>query len=438
MRRLFRPVAAPVIRSPAPGPSGRLGGVRRALAHPTYRAYTAGNAVSLIGTWIQRIAVGWLTWDITGSGTWLGLVAFADLAPAVIIGPLGGVLADRLDRLRLIRAMQTCSMLQALALFALTAAGAISIGALFALVLANGVIIGMNQPARLALVPALVPRADLAAAVAINSITFNLARFIGPAIAGALIVSLGVAAAFAANALSFVAFLIVLTRLRLAPRAVRTGAGRGLAGVVGDLAHGLRYVAGHGGVAMLLGLGLALSLAVRPFVELLPGFAEAVFAGGAETLATLSATVGIGAVAAGLWLAQRGSSGGLGRITLAATALAAVAVLGFVASDRLWLALPCIALAGFALVATGVSAQTLIQLGIDGTVRGRVLSLYGLIFRGGPALGALAMGAASELAGLRLPLAVGALLMLALAALAWRRGGALAALEAAAEGDAPP
>ena len=411
--------------------SAGLGAVRRALAHPSYRSYTAGNSVSLIGTWIQRIGVGWLTWQLTGSPTWLGLIAFADLAPAVVVGPLGGVLADRLDRLALIRLMQTCSMLQALALFALTALDAISIGLLLVLVLINGIVIGVNQPARLALVTALVPRADIAAAVAINSVTFNLARFIGPAVAGVLIVWVDISAAFAANALSFIAFLIVLARLRLAPEAPRAAAPRGLAGLVGDAVAGMRYVLGHPGVATLLGLMLALALAVRPFIELLPGFAAEVFAGGAETLATLSATVGIGAVVAGAWLAQRGDPRGLTRITFAATALAAVAVLGFAASDRLWLALACVAVAGFALVAAGVCTQTLIQLSVDGAVRGRVLSLYGLIFRGGPALGALAMGAASELAGLRLPLAAGALAMLALAVHAWRRRlGASAALEA--------
>jgi MFS family permease len=166
-----------------------LGNISRTLAHRDFGIYVAGNSVSLIGTWMQRIGVGWLAWELSHSGAVLGLVAFADLFPGVLIGPFGGALADRADRLRVIKVAQTLIMLQALALFVLTASGGINVPLLVALVLFQGAVIGFNQPARLALIPSLVPRPDLATAVAINSIVFNTARFIGPALAGVVIVA---------------------------------------------------------------------------------------------------------------------------------------------------------------------------------------------------------------------------------------------------------
>ena len=164
---------------------------------------------------MQRIAVGWLTWRLTGSGAWLGAMAFADLFPTVIIGPVAGAAADRWDRLRVTKISQALAMAQSIVLFLLTVSGHITIELLLVLTAALGVITGFNQPARLALIPSLVQREDLAAAVAINSIIFNSARFIGPAVAGLMIVANGISAAFAANAVSFVFFLRGLSHIQL-------------------------------------------------------------------------------------------------------------------------------------------------------------------------------------------------------------------------------
>lgn len=402
-------------------------GIRRTLEHRNYRIYTAGNFVSLIGTWIQRIAVGWLTWELTESGAWLGVVAFADLFPSVLIGPFGGAVADRVSRIRIMAIAQSLAMIQAIALFVLTASGLITVEILIGLVLIQGVVVGFNQPARLAMVPSLVPRADLPVAVAINAIIFNLARFIGPAIAGLLIVSSGVAAAFAANAVSFLAFLIALSQLNLdlvRPEALGLGGRRSL---LGDVADGLRYTARHPGIGPMLLLLTVLSISVRPFVELLPGFAADVYGRGAEGLAILSSTIGIAAVLSGLWLAQRGTTAGLATLVLAAVLGVAAAILGFVATDLFWVAVPCVALAGICMVIGGVGAQTLLQLSVDGAMRGRVMSLYGLIFRGGPAAGALIMGVISEATGLRWPLAGGALIAAIVWAWTWRRRASISA-----------
>ena len=404
--------------------------IGRALANPNYGTYTLGSAVSLVGTWMQRVAVGWLAWELTESGAWLGLLAFADLFPTVLVGPLAGAWADRGDRLWLVKVSQVLGLLQALALLALTVSGLITIELLLALTLFLGIVAAANQPARMAMIPQLVRPEDMPAAVAINATIFNAARLVGPAVAGALIVSVGVAGAFAANALTFVVFIYALSRLRV-PSAERAEADR-RAPIFGDVASGFRYALGHAGIAPALLLLTAVSLGVRPFVELLPGFAGEVFQAGAPGLALLTATVGFGAVIGGLWLARRGPTRGLVEVVLVSCLVLGLAMLVFAASDSLWVAVPALTVAGICLVIQGVGTQTLLQFAVAPEMRGRVLSLYGLILRGGPALGALAMGAASEFVGLGWPLAVGTLAMLLVWALLRLRRRALgAALEGA-------
>ena len=183
-------------------PLAGFGRIARALRNPHYGRYAAGNSISLVGTWMQRVAVGWLTWQLTESGAWLGAVAFADLFPTVLIAPLAGAAADRWDRLTTLKLGQALLAVQAAVLFGLTASGLITIWSLLGLSLFLGVVAAFNQPARLALVSSLVARQDLPAAVAINAIIFNSARLIGPAVAGLIIVGVGIAAVFAVNAVS--------------------------------------------------------------------------------------------------------------------------------------------------------------------------------------------------------------------------------------------
>ena len=393
--------------------------IAAALAHRNYRIYMAGNAVSLVGLWTQRIGVGWLAWELTGSGTWLGAMAFADLCPSLLVGPFAGVLADRVDRRRILLTAQALSMLQAAALAVLAAGGWITVEWLLALVLLNGVVVGINQPARLALVSALVPRANLSTAVAVNSITFNLARFLGPALAGALILGVGVEAAFAFNAASFLAFLMALRAVRIDDGASgRSGARRG---VLADLVEGLGYVRRHPGIGPLLALAIVTGIGLRCFVELLPGFAAEVFGRGADGLAVLGSAVGIGAVAGGLWHAQRGAAGDLARVALASALGSVLAVMAFAASSHFAVAVVAAAAAGAFMSTGGIAIQTGVQMAADPAVRGRTLSVYGIIMRAAPALGALLLGAISDLVGLQRPLMVSAALCLAVWALLWRR-----------------
>jgi predicted MFS family arabinose efflux permease len=395
-----------------------FGAIRSAFGNRNFAIYTAGSAVTLVGLWVQRLGVGWLTWELTHSGFWLGVVAFADLFPAVVVGPFAGVLADRLDRLRLALVCQGLSLLQTALLFALTLGGLIEIVSLIILTGFLGAVRAVYMPVRLSLVPSLVRADDVPAAVAISSLIFNLARFLGPALAGLIITAWGVAPTFAVYAVTVVALLVALTRLRVDRGVV---AGRRDAGMLAEIAEGVRYTIGHPAVGPLLLLMLTLSLLARPLGELLPGFADVVFGRGAGGLAALTSAVGVGAVVGGAWLAKRGSAAGLLTIALLGGGGCAVSVLLFTGTSLFWVGVAAAAVFGGATVASAIATQTLILGAVDDAVRGRVLSLYGVIFRGGPAVGSLVMGALSGPFGLRLPLAVGGLLCLVATALLWRR-----------------
>jgi MFS family permease len=378
------------------------------LRNANFRLYSAGSAISLIGMWMQRIAIGWLTWQLTESGFWLGIIAFADFFPVVLVGPIAGALADRWDRLKVVKTSQMISLLQAAALFGLTASGHINIGLLVALTAFQGFIVAFNQPARLALVPSLVPEADLASAVAINSVVFNLARFIGPMFAGLAIVWSGVAAAFAANAISYIPFLLALAFIRVDP----TGDAPMKKGNFGtDLKEGIRYTTTHPGIATLLVLLTSLGVGGRPLNELLPGFAAGVFQAGAGGLAIMASTIGGGAILGGVWLGHRSHSSGLVLVALGGSVAGALAATVVVATAHLWAALPALFVFGFSMSTAGIAIQTLIQLASARNMRGRVMGLYGLIFRGAPALGALGAGIASAHIGLRWTVFCGALLV---------------------------
>jgi MFS family permease len=392
-----------------PGMSG-FANAARVLRVRNYRVYTTGNAVSLIGTWMQRISVGWLAWQLTHSTLWLGWIAVADLLPTMVLSPLAGLLADRLDRVRLIWVTQVIAMAQAAVLAALVYAGVIDIVTLFALTLVLGAANAINQPARLALIPALVDRGNLAAAIAVNSLVFHGARFIGPAIAGIVIGRGGIGLAFAINSASYLAFLASLARLDVAPgEPVERRERREL---LADTLAGYLYALRHPGIGRIISLFAVTSFSLRGFIELFPGFADAVFGRGPNGLAWLMATLGIGAVGGGLWMVRRPGIQGLTALIIGHTFLIVLAVLGFTATRNYWVALACVFLCGFSMVTTGISAQTLVQSVVDPAMRGRVLGFYGMLVRAGPAANALFMGWLSAELGLRLAVASGAVVCL--------------------------
>jgi predicted MFS family arabinose efflux permease len=384
---------------------GGLGNVVLAFAHRNYRIYAGGNAISLVGIWMQRVAVGWLAWTLTHSGTWLGVMSMAEFFPVVFLSPLAGALADRRDRVGIIRVTQIAGSIEATLLAVLVYTGTITIQLLFVLTLLLGVFNAMAQPSRLALIPTLVDRAALPSALAINAIIFNSARFLGPAAAGIVIARVSVGAAFTVNAATYIAFLIAMTNLRGLP-ALPVGATQS---VLKASAEAYVYASRHPGIAPMLLLFTVTTIGTRGFVELFPGFADSVFGRGPEGLSMLTSTVGLGAICGALWMLLRPAIAGLTRLVLGNALVISLAILAFTATDRFILALPCVFLAGMAMTISGIGAQTLLQAAVDIRMRGRIMALYGMIFRAGPAVGAVLMGSFSERFGLRLPLAVGAL-----------------------------
>jgi len=385
-------------------PAG-LGNVVLAFGHRNYRVYAGGNAVSLVGIWMQRVAVGWLAWTLAHSGTWLGVMSMAEFFPVVFLSPVAGALADRRDRVGIIRITQIAGSIEATLLAVLVYTGTITIELLFVLTLLLGVFNAFAQPSRLALIPTLVDRAALPSALAINAIIFNSARFLGPAVAGIVIARVSVGAAFAVNAATYVVFLITMMNLRGLP-ALPVAATQS---VLKASAEAYAYASRHPGIAPMLLLFTVTTIGTRGFVELFPGFADSVFGRGPEGLSMLTSTVGLGAICGALWMLLRPAIVGLTRLVLANTLVISLAILAFTATDRFILALPCVFLAGMAMTITGIGAQTLLQAAVDIQLRGRIMALYGMIFRAGPAVGAVLMGSLSGHFGLRLPLAAGAL-----------------------------
>jgi predicted MFS family arabinose efflux permease len=388
--------------------------LRRTLSEPNCRIFYGGSLLAWTGMWMQRVAVGWIAWELTGSTFWIGVVAFADLFPAVVVSPIAGAMADRVDRLKLTIATQLAAIAQAIVLGTLAAAGLLNIWLLVALELALGTAQSFAQPARQSMIPALVPRALLASAVALNSLTFNLARVIGPAVAGVLIVAIGPVPTVIANALAYTAATASLLLLRLDPRE-RVGHAP-TRSLWAETAEGFRYAAKHPGIGRLFLYAGLLGVLVRPFQELLPGFADQAFGRGADGLALLTGAVGAGALAMGLLGAGRAELAGLSRQAIAGGAAMVMCVLGFALTESFALALAACVAAGAAMVSHGVAVQTLVQSGAEGHVRGRMMALWGLIVRACPAVGAVILGTVAEWTGLRLPTIVGCIVAIAVAA----------------------
>jgi predicted MFS family arabinose efflux permease len=401
-----------------------FGNVGLAFAHRNYRIYVIGNSVGLIGTWLQRVSVGWLAWTLTHSGTWLGIMSMAEFFPVVFLSPLAGVLADRRDQVGVIRTTQIVGGVQAGLLAILVYTDTITIEWLFALTLLLGITNAFAQPSRLALISSLVDRPALPSALAINSIVFNSARFIGPAIAGLIIAHASIGAAFAANAATYAWFFIAMTNIER----VSTVSGAVGRNVLRASAEAYTYASQHPGIGPMLSLFAITTIGTRGFVELFPGFADTVFHRGAGGLSMLVSTVGLGAICGGAWMLFRPARTGLTAVVLGNTLLMSLAVIGFTATDEFYIALPFAFIAGTAMVITGVGAQTLIQAAVEAQMRGRVMALYGMIFRAGPALGAVLMGSLSDRFGLRLPLAVGALLSCGVWAFTWAKQRRIAAI----------
>jgi MFS family permease len=371
-----------------------------------FAIYMSGAGIALIGMWAQRIAVAWLAWELTKSTTWLGLIAFADLFPTIILTPIAGVIADRMDRRKLSLISQFAAFLQAIILTVLVYTDWIDIWSLFFLTLLLGVAMAYATAARLAMVPNLMEAVHVPSALASDAAIYNSARVVGPMLAAALIAVVGIAGAFLANCLTYVVFLVCLMKIRLVRNESRGRTG----GMLAQTLEGIRYAAKHPGIGPMLVVLTALAISVKPFLDLLPGLADNVFNSGVNGFAQLAAAGGTGAVLCAIWFALRGRIEGLTLITLSALIVGPLGIVLMCISDMFWLGLIGSFIAGSSITLTGTGVQTLMQHSVDGAIRGRVLSLYGMLHRGVPALGALLMGIMGDQIGLQATLIGGALI----------------------------
>ncbi|MCR9257548.1 MAG: MFS transporter [Alphaproteobacteria bacterium] len=406
-------------RMPSLSSAGRFENFRRVLGHPEFRHYLTASTPNLIAFWMHRIAVGWVMWELTGSAAWLGILAFAELFPTVLLTAIGGVLVDRLGAKKM--AMITQGVLVVLkTVMALIVGFELATPMLLVgLTVIQGLTMAFFSPARLAMVPQLVPTADVGNAVALNSILFNLARFIGPALAGFTIAMVGPAFAMAAYAVTAAYFILALQLLVNVPAPPKQE--KGSLDIVGDLVAGLRYVRRHEGIAPLLVLTLATSFALRAVWELLPTFADGIWNAGAEGLGILAAAPAVGSILAALYLGARNGDEGLVKIAILAVPASSLVLIGFAYAPSFWLGCLMMAVAGATLLFNGVVSQSLMQTSSDKSMRGRIMGLYWMIFRGAPAIGALVIGGLGDVFGMSGPFSLACIGAALVAALVWRR-----------------
>jgi MFS family permease len=362
--------------------------VIRALAYRDFRLFLAGQLVSLIGTWMQTVAQSWLVYRLTGSSVLLGLVGFASQIPVFVLAPVGGSLADARSRHHIIIATQAAAMLLAFALAGLTLAGQVQLGHVFLLASLLGIVNAFDIPARQSFLVQLVGRNDLMNAIALNSSMFNGARIVGPAIAGILVAAIGEGWCFLLNAVSYLAVLGGLLLMHPKPQPEPLSRQTPLRRIV----EGFRFVARTAPIrALLLLLGLV-SFAGMPYVVLMPIFADEILHAGARGLGLLMGASGLGALLGALTLAARREVRGLGRWVAVAAAAFGVSLIAFAMSRHFWSSAALLVPAGFAMIVQTAASNTLIQAMVPDELRGRVMSVYSMMFMGMAPFGALLSG----------------------------------------------
>ncbi|MEO8536718.1 MAG: MFS transporter [Betaproteobacteria bacterium] len=391
-----------------------VGRTFRALKHRNYRLFFTGQGLSLIGTWLQQVAMGWLTYRLTGSAWLLGVVAFCANVGILLFSNVAGVLADRIDRRRGLLVTQSLMLVQALVLAALVASGWIATWHLVVLALWLGTCSAFDLPLRQSMyVHFIADRGDLGNAIALNSMLVNTARVIGPAIAGVLLALTSEAVCFALNALSFIAVIVAILKMHW-PADIRPAA---TSGWWASWIEGARYAFGLQPVRALLGLVAALSWTISPYTSLMPVYAKDIFGGGPYTLGYLLSAAGLGALMSTAYLASRATLRGLGRIIAYSAAASGAALLAFAYMRIYPIALLLMVVVGGATILAAASANTILQTIVDDRLRGRAASFYTLAFLGVAPIGNLAAGALA--AALGAPFAFALNGVVALLAAAW-------------------
>jgi MFS family permease len=379
----------------------------RALGHRNYRLFFSGQSVSLVGTWMTRIATSWLVYRLTGSELLLGVVGFAGQIPSFLLAPFAGVLVDRWNRHRLLVVTQVLAMLQSLALAILALTGVINIRHLIWLSVLQGVINAFDMPARQAFVVEMVERReDLPNAIALNSSMVNAARLIGPSAGGVIIAAVGEGWCFMIDAVSYLAVIASLLAMHVAPRALGRAKG---ANMLRQLREGWTYAARFAPIRDVLILLALVSLVGMPYTVLMPVFANQVLRGGPNTLGLLMAASGVGALSGAVFLASRKSVLGLGKyIPLTAAAFGA-GLISFSFSRSLWLSMLLMVVTGLGFMVQMAASNTVLQTIVDEDKRGRVMSFYTMAFMGTAPFGSLLAGSVAERIGAPLTLMFGGL-----------------------------
>jgi MFS family permease len=378
----------------------------RAFKHRNYRLFYYGQGISLIGTWMQQVATGWLVYRMTNSPFLLGMVGFLGNAPSLVLAPVAGVLADRWSRHKLMFAIQGLAMAQALALAILVLTNYITVAWILALSLVLGVVNAFDLPVRQAFVlDMLDDREDLSNAIALNSSMVNGSRLIGPSLAGILIGIVGEGVCFLANGLSYIAVIAALAAMRIRPMTIETRD----SSLVQHLKEGIKYAWEFKPIRDILLLMSIVSLMAMPYIVLMPIFARDVLKSGPHTLGFLMASVGVGALVGAAIMASRKTVRGLMRFIPIAAGVFGAGLVAFSFSRTLPLSLVLMAVSGVGMMLHMNSCNTVLQTIADEDKRGRIMSFYTVAFRGSLPFGSLMAGSFAALVGAPYTLMIGGL-----------------------------
>src|SRR5271165_5407378 len=382
--------------------AGRLGGIGDAFADRNFRIYSVGSILSWLSFFIQMVAMSWTAWELTHSTAWLAIIAVLDIVPNVVFAPLGGALADRFDRFRMVLIAYAAAWLHVLALTVLAYTSALTIAPLAALSFLHGLIHAFSVPAAFGMMPRFIARERLSSAIAVSSAYTQFAIFAGPALAGWIILNYGVAAAYATNVVGYLVYFATVAFLRTPESFVRPSpSGRSL---VGDIADGLRYIVGHRGISALLMLMLM-----------------------GEGMSSLLSAAGLGATVSALWLAHGGSTRATANFVLWAFLAFALAVAALMLTKHIVVAVAVMVAYGFAGEARRTGTVSLLQTSVSEAHRGRVMSTQFMLQRLAGGVGTVLIGSAAEQNGLRAPMLAAAALALAAWGVAFANRNGIAA-----------
>ncbi|MHB1043018.1 MAG: MFS transporter [Eubacteriales bacterium] len=383
---------------------GGLKFILRSFQYRNYRLFFSGQGISLIGTWLQNIAMSWLVYSLTNSAFLLGVVGFAGQIPSLIITPFAGVLVDRWNRRRTLVVTQTLAMLQAFMLSFLVLTGNATVWHIIPLSVFLGLVNAFDAPARQSFIVNIIEKKeDLGNAIALNSSMFNGARLLGPSIAGMLIAAVGEGICFLLNGVSYLAVIAALLAMKVKPRPLEARRSR----ILQELKEGFTYAFGSAPIRSIILLLALISLMGMPYVVLMPVFAKEILKGGANTLGFLMGFSGLGALTGALFLASRRDALGLVRLIPLAAGLFGVGLIAFSRSRVLWLSMLLMLVTGFGMMVQMASSNTVVQTIVDDSKRGRVMSFYMMAYMGMMPFGSLLGGSLANRIGAPDTLALG-------------------------------